>query len=84
MRLEPGENVSAMGGNWPSAEGLPPEIHWIRPIEVVRPFGMAFEARRTDGHGQAPEAWEIVAKLRQADVLISQGQSVSDAIPPWA
>jgi hypothetical protein len=29
-----------------------------------------------------PKPEEIVAKLRQADVLISQGQSVADAIRP--
>jgi putative transposase len=36
--------------------------------------------RRTDMPRKRPTPEEIVAKLRQVDVLISQGRSVADAV----
>lgn len=41
---------------------------------------MASEPEGRTRWGNAPKPEEIVAKLRPADVLVSQGQSVSDAI----
>jgi putative transposase len=36
--------------------------------------------RRTDMPGKRPTPEAIVAKLRQVDVLVSQGKSVADAV----
>src|SRR5215218_6344052 len=41
---------------------------------------MAFEPRRTTMRRKRHKPEEIVAKLRQVDVLVSQGQSVADAV----
>src|SRR5829696_7618553 len=41
---------------------------------------MAFEPRRTTMPRKRHKPEEIVAKLRQVDVLVSQGQSVADAV----
>src|SRR4051812_38013149 len=41
---------------------------------------MAFEPRRTTMPRKRHKPEEIVTKLRQVDVLVSQGQSVADAI----
>src|SRR5947209_14568417 len=41
---------------------------------------MAFEPRRTTMPRKRHKPEEIVAKLRQGDVLVSQGQSVADAV----
>jgi transposase len=42
---------------------------------------MALSRRRTDARGtKKHKTEEVVAKLRQMDVLVSQGQSVADAI----
>jgi putative transposase len=41
---------------------------------------MAFEPRRTAMPRKRHKPEEIVAKLRQVDVLVSQGQSVADAV----
>src|SRR5829696_8833581 len=41
---------------------------------------MAFEPRRTTMPRKRHEPEEIVAKLRQVDVLVSQGQSVAEAV----
>src|SRR6187200_2893095 len=41
---------------------------------------MAFEPRRTEMPRKRHKPEEIVAKLRQVDVLISRGQSVAEAI----
>jgi putative transposase len=41
---------------------------------------MGFEPWRTDDVAQRHKPEEIVTKLRQADVLVSQGSSVADAI----
>jgi putative transposase len=41
---------------------------------------MAFEPRRTAMARKRHKPEEIVAKLRQVDVLVSQGQSVADAV----
>ena len=39
-----------------------------------------FESLKEDGHGTTTQAREIVAKLRQVDVLVSQGRTVADAV----
>jgi hypothetical protein len=41
---------------------------------------MAFEPRRTTMPRKRHKPEEIVAKLHQVDVLVSQGQSVADAV----
>src|SRR3954451_16896687 len=41
---------------------------------------MAFEPRRTTMPRKRHNPEEIVAKLRQVDVLVSQGQGVADAV----
>src|SRR5215217_4717669 len=41
---------------------------------------MAFEPRRTAMPRKRHKPEEIVAKLRQVDVLVSQGRSVADAV----
>src|SRR6188472_1864861 len=41
---------------------------------------MAFEPRRTGMPRKRYKPEEIVAKLRQVDVLVSQGQNLADAI----
>src|SRR3954465_10803911 len=41
---------------------------------------MAFEPRRTTMPRNRHKPEEIVAKLRQVDVLVSQGQGVADAV----
>src|SRR6188472_4042591 len=41
---------------------------------------MAFEPRRTTMPRKRHKPEEIVAKLRQVDVLVSQGQSLADAV----
>src|SRR5919107_5084442 len=41
---------------------------------------MAFEPRRTTMPRKRHKPEEIVAKLRQVDILVSQGQSVADAV----
>src|SRR5215203_953791 len=41
---------------------------------------MAFEPRRTTMPRKRHKPEEIVAKLRQVDVLVSQGQSVAEAV----
>ena len=54
---------------------------WSSPSEVVRPEVWLLSRTRTDEMTRKrhkPE--EIVAKLRQVDVLVSQGRSVADAV----
>src|SRR5688572_17485446 len=41
---------------------------------------MAFEPRRTPMPRKRHKPEEIVAKLRQVDILVAQGQSVADAV----
>ncbi len=41
---------------------------------------MAFEPRRTDDMAKRHKPEEIITKLRQIDVLVSQGSNVADAI----
>ena len=41
---------------------------------------MGFEPWRTDDMGKRHKPEEIITKLRQVDVLVSQGSSVADAI----
>jgi transposase-like protein len=47
---------------------------------VVRPVTKLVELRRTDQMSKRHKPEEIVAKLRQVDVLTSQGQTVADAV----
>jgi putative transposase len=47
---------------------------------VVRPEVCHLASRRTDMPRKRYKPEEIVAKLRQVDVLVSQGQSLADAI----
>lgn len=55
-------------------------VLWPVPIEVVRPVTELLEPRRTDQMSKRHKPEEIIAKLRQVDVLTSQGQSVADAV----
>jgi crotonobetainyl-CoA:carnitine CoA-transferase CaiB-like acyl-CoA transferase len=47
---------------------------------VVRPVTKLLELRRTDQMLKRHKPEEVVANLRQVDVLTSQGQSVADAV----
>ena len=56
------------------------QVHWVCPLKVVSlEYGF-----KPDGGLKMPrkrhKAEEIVAKLRQVDVLVSQGQNIADAI----
>jgi transposase-like protein len=48
--------------------------------EVVRPEVCLLASRRTDMPRKRHKPEEIVTKLRQVDVLVSQGQGIADAI----
>ncbi len=50
------------------------------PVELVHPEVCLLADRRTAMPKKRHKPEEIVAKLRQVDVLVSQGQSVADAI----
>ena len=53
----------------------------IRLIEVVRPEVCLFGSTENGSDAEEEtQAQEIIAKLRQMDVLTSQGESVSDAV----
>src|SRR5437868_15227024 len=54
--------------------------HGSALVEVVRPEVCHLASRRTDMPRKRYKPEEIVAKLRQVDVLVSQGQSLADAI----
>jgi putative transposase len=47
---------------------------------VVRPVTKLFELRRTDRMAKRHKPEEIIAKLRQVDVLTAQGTTVADAV----
>jgi putative transposase len=47
---------------------------------VVRPVTRLFELRRTEQMAKRHKPEEVIAKLRQVDVLTSQGQTVADAV----
>jgi putative transposase len=47
---------------------------------VVRPVTKLFELRRTDQMAKRHKPEEIIAKLRQVDVLTAQGTTVADAV----
>ncbi len=49
-------------------------------IEVVRPVTRLDEPRMTDQMAKRHKPEEIVAKLRQVDVMTAQGTSVADAV----
>src|SRR5687768_6533115 len=53
----------------------------VRPPRSGPPFGMAFgPGRRTEMASKRQTPEQIVAKLRQVDVLTSQGSTVADAV----
>ena len=53
----------------------------VRPPRSGSPFGMAFgPGRRTEMASKRHTPEQIVAKLRQVDVLTSQGSTVADAV----
>src|SRR5829696_8637229 len=62
--------------------GVPstPSVHVILPLRSGPPRGMGLNRRRTEMASKKHRPEEAVAKLRQVDVLVSQGRSVAEAI----
>src|SRR5215207_4536330 len=67
--------------HWPSRNRasvgeLPPAWRAASPGDYAKWSALRYGFRAKEDH----DAEEIVAKLRQVDVLVSQGQSVADAV----
>ena len=61
------------------SDGAPPQTRSSPLPEGGRPQ-VAFEPWRTDDMAKRHKPEEIITKLRQVDVLMSQGSSVADAV----
>ena len=68
-----GKTEKDQRGRGPGRPFDPPPLRWS-----ILKYG--FEPRRTCMSRKRHKPEEIVAKLRQVDVLVSQGQSVADAV----
>ena len=68
--------IPALGPSFKGRVGSP----LIHPVELVHPKVCLEADRRTTMPKKRHKPEEIVAKLRQVDVMVSQGQSVADAV----
>ena len=75
-RVKVGTRVVVLPGKLPATAAATP-ADAPRGVAAVNPSGVT---SASDMQKKRPKSEEIVAKLRQVDVLVSEGQSIADAI----